>query len=273
MVSLLAAPAWAGNCAERTTLSQVKTSVDAAESAFAKLNRGEVLASTDAAREAIPCLGEVMTVDVAARVHRALGLRQFLDKDAVAARLSFAASHSLVPADALPDWIAPSANPIQQDFTAISLDSLRVEAVPPTSVRLGFDGRPGLTRPATVPTILQALGADGAPTATWLLAPGQALPPEVIVAPVTVATTDTVPPPPPRHGPNRVLLGGSIGAAVVSGGLYALALNAQSHHTSATDLDSLDAAYKANHAFVATSAGTAAVAVGLGAGAFLITSW
>ena len=73
--------------------------------------------------------------------------------------------------------------------------------------------------------------------------------------------------------PNRALLAGSIGTAVVSGGLYALAFNARSHHTSATDIDTLDSAYTTNHAFVVSSAGTAAVAVGLGVSAFLVTSW
>lgn len=273
-------PAQAADCAVRAPLSELKTSVDAAETAFARLNRGEVLASTDAARATLPCLSEPLTVDVAARLHRALGLREFLDKDAEAARRSFAASRSLVPAASLPDWIAPAANPIQREFTAIALDTLRSDPVPPTTVHLGFDGRYGVMRPASVPTILQAFGADGAPTATWLLAPGDPLPAGVIVAPVagtqvagTQAAETTLSTGATHHGPNRALLAGSIGTAVVSGGLYALAFNARAHHTAATDVDTLDAAYTANHAFVVSSAGTAAVAVGLGVSAFLVTSW
>ena len=275
ILTFVAAPAWATECAVRAPLSELKTSVEAAETAFARLNRGEVLASTDAARATLPCLSEPMTVEVAARFHRALGLRQFLDKDAEAARRSFAASRSLVAATSLPEWLAPAANPIQQEFTAIPLDTLRVDSVPPTTVHLGFDGRYGATRPASVPTILQAFAADGAPTSTWLLAPGDPLPAGVIVAPLASAPPPlpAAPSPAEHHGPNRALLAGSIGTAVVSGGLYALAFNARSHHTSATDIDTLDSAYTTNHAFVVSSAGTAAVAVGLGVSAFLVTSW
>ena len=63
ILTFVAAPAWATECAVRAPLSELKTSVEAAETAFARLNRGEVLASTDAARATLPCLSEPMTVE------------------------------------------------------------------------------------------------------------------------------------------------------------------------------------------------------------------
>jgi hypothetical protein len=294
LAMLVASPVQAAAaCAQNTTSTQVKSSLDATETAFAKLDRGEVLASSQAATDALACLGEALPTDVAARFHRARGLAFFLAKDTESARLSFAASRALVPAPGLPSWIAPAGNPIQQDFVAIALEGLKSEPVPATSARFTFDGRPGVARPVSVPTILQILGADGRPSATFLLKPGDPLPAGAfppVAAPPPVAPVAVVPPPQPVHdqapvtealpvakkehaGPNRGLLWGAGGAIVVSGACYALAMKEASAHADATDLDTLENSYKANHRFVIASAGTAVIGVGLGTTALLVAHW
>ncbi len=89
---LVTGTAWAAPCTEPTTTSDVALSLEAAETAFGSLDGMRFLTETDKALDALPCVTDPVSRTLAARLHRTVGFKAFLQEDQSGAALSFASA-------------------------------------------------------------------------------------------------------------------------------------------------------------------------------------
>ena len=103
--------AWAQDCppASSTDLSR---SIDEAGATIARLDIDAFKAATDELGQLIPCLDDPVTRNVAADVHRFMGIRAFADGKRDDADLIFRAARVLEPAYTMPDSLIPAGNPM-----------------------------------------------------------------------------------------------------------------------------------------------------------------
>lgn len=129
---------------------------------------------------------------VAARVHRVMGLRAFVDKDLSLATRAFAAARALEGTDTLPAAVAPPGHPVHEEYIGIDLATGQLDTLPPPREgALWFDGQQRSLRPTRWPTIAQWADPDASRTA--YLWPGDPMF-DYPVGPPPVG----LPPPPPR---------------------------------------------------------------------------
>ncbi len=172
---LLMSMTWAGDC-EQATLEDVHLRLEAAEGAFADRDRDGVFQHSQAAVDLLPCIEEPFRAPDAARYHRVQGLRHYLAADEEGASAYFAAARFAQPDYKLPTSLVPSGHPAQQLYAGADSFAVATEAVAAPLGTVTFDGRSTLERPATRPTIVQVLDADGAVLLTDVLEPGEAMP-------------------------------------------------------------------------------------------------
>ncbi len=268
-------------CDEATSSSDLSRQVEAAEQAYGDLDIDGFIAATDTLAAALPCLSEPVTRSTAANVHRVVGLRAFVDKDGENAKLAFAAGRAIQPDYRFPDTLIPPGNPILSDYEAIPL-SIESRTTPPDLASEGawrFDGQDGVERPTTWPTVAQALDARGAVKGSVYLWPGDTLQAfdttvEGIQA-TPVAPPEPLPPAPSEAGgPNKGLLVGAAGMAVVTGVTYALANSAaKTYRDIETPYEDLDGLRKQANGMTVGWATSATLTAGLGASAFLVARW
>ncbi len=217
IVGWLVAAAAAG-CPEPVSVAAVTGEIDRAEAAFLAADVEGFHGAVDRALVSLPCLSEVLPVPVAGRFHRVHGLDQYVRGDAVAARLSFAASRSVAPEVGL-SALLPEGHEALLLFAESTTPGATVRLDPPAAGSLWFDGVSGLDRPSDRPTVIQVVGGSGAIDATRYALPGDAVP----AYPIAVVVPEEVVEERRGRGARAVwLVVGGLGA-VGSGVLYGMA--------------------------------------------------
>jgi len=280
------AAAAADPCPAPASTNTILGLVEEVQNDYAALDAPALADAANRLDAALACLREPIPRPVAAGVHRAHGLRAFIDRDPEHATRAFAAARSIEPAWTFPDSVAPKGNPLWSTYEAIPMAAGKTATVPaaPAGYYL-FDGRPVNDRPVSWPVIWQQVDTDGSVVATAYLWQGTPLP---IAAPVSaepppVATASTPPakadagtalPPEPHGGPRWGLLGGGAASVVVAGVLYGLASSSHdAYYDSNTDPADKEGLRTRTNTLFVSSVGLAAVGLGCGAGSFLEVRW
>lgn len=246
-------------CPAPVGLQDVQASLDRAEIAFGNFDIDAFDAATDEAVTSVPCIGEPMSRQLAASLHRFIGLRKFVARDLDNARRSFAAARSIEPNYAFPSTFVPEGNPVLVEYAAIDPTTGVAVAVPtPKGGYLLFDGSIGTERPTTFPTVVQVMNGDGTVATTDYLEPGEAMP----------AYEEGVADLPGSDHPLRAPFAvGAGGLAVLSGACYALSWQAHGNWREADTIDDLEKFQGQTNGLLLGSMGAGAAAIGLGVGA------
>lgn len=165
-------------CYYSAFVAELAELVDQAEAEYPKWDAGRFVELSEEIEDTIPCLEDKMTTDIAARVHRVMGLRaRIVDGDTDRARLAFAASRALAPKYTFPEDIVAPGDPELIDYSAVPVALEITERSPrPKEGNLRFDGRQTLERPITFATIFQHIDDNGMVLETVYLWPGEPLP-------------------------------------------------------------------------------------------------
>ncbi len=276
MVSLHAEPAGA-ECGSPVTTAQLVGALERSEWAYGEADLNGFSDATQQLRYELPCLSEELPRNVAARVHRAFGLRGFVDRDPDVSTRSFAAARSIEPAYGFPTSMVPEGNPVLADYNAIPVESGEYrDVLTPADGYLVFDGRPGLARPVSWPSLVQFVSSEGEVTDTIYLWPDQALPVYEIAA--------QQPDSDPTGGGSTAggdaklvsvpLLAVAGGLAAASGALFLASRSVHgTYYDPDTAVDRLDGLRASHNALVWGARGASAGAVVVGAGAFVVVRW
>ena len=191
--------------------------LNAAETAW-NVDELAVRRATDDLDRALPCVGEVLSPDLAARIHRALGLRAWLDRKApgvTPARLWFAAARRIDPDYRFPTTMVADDDPEQREYVAVIVSDVQTEALRTPKGRSAWvDGSQSDLRPVDWPTIYQLVDSDERPVLTALLRPGESTP----------GTEEAGARAPRRHLGSWIGGAASIGVLGVGAGLHAFSL-------------------------------------------------
>ncbi len=99
----------------------------AVESAYQQLDKQGVIAAMDLALADLGCLDQSLEPALAARLHRAIGMRLYLEHDLEGSERAFAAARASEPGYTLPEEIAPAGHPLHQAYYRLQLDELPTE--------------------------------------------------------------------------------------------------------------------------------------------------
>jgi len=194
--------------------------MDRAEYEYAKWETGLFVELANEIESSIPCIDDKVLADVAARLHRIVGLRaRIVERDDDRARMAFAASRALDPNYRFPEDMISPGDPEHELYLAIPLQLWVTEQVPmPAAGSIRFDGSTTLDRPRTFATLFQYVGHDGQVVETAYLWPGDDMPGYLTKDAVTAALI------PRERTVPRFALGGA--SAVVTGAGLALTTSA-----------------------------------------------
>lgn len=239
----------------------LSASLDRAESAFNDMDeRAFRQAVNDAAADA-DCLTQPIDSATAARLHRMVGLRAFVDGDEAAARLAFAAARAVEPVYAFPESFLPRNHPALALYGEAAQLSGAADAVdPPAQGQLQFDGQASLARPRAWPTVAVLVDPAGNAEHSAYLSPGEPLFPYPVAPPEPDARRLNTP------------LAVSAGLSLLgSGVLYGLARASYDRfYDPVTPDGDLAALQDRTNRLYYTSVGAAALGVGAGIGAFTV---
>ena len=237
------------------------------EDGLRSLDKERVLASAQLSAEAIPCLDAPLSPELAAQAHRSQGYSAFLSGDRETALLYFTASAMVAPDYELPADLVPPSHPIavlyQEGRGSADLTDTLAE---PAQGFLVFDGTATELRPTSRPTVGQYVDETG------LVAFSAALMPEDPVPgyPTMAVPSDTTP-----SGSGMAirwpLVAGTVGAVLVSGGLYAASLKSEDAYYESTSVSEAVSQRRTTHALTVAAGTSATVAVGLGVGTVVLT--
>jgi hypothetical protein len=271
------APAALAECGQDLTTADLVAMLEGAEWSYGQADLPGFSAATEQIRIQLPCLSEELPRNIAARVHRVVGLRGFVDRDPEVSTRAFAAARAIEPAYTFPSAMVPTGNPVLLDYNAVPVEAGQHDDVlAPAEGYLVFDGRPDHSRPRSWPTVVQFVASSGEVTDTYYLWPDQSLPVYEIASSQPV--TDPLPVEPPPSATDRKfnapVLAIAGGMAAASGALFVVSRSVHgSYYDPATPMADLDALRVRHNSLVWSSRGTAAGAVLLGAGAFMVVRW
>ncbi|NCG21398.1 MAG: hypothetical protein GWP91_20500 [Rhodobacterales bacterium] len=238
----------------------------------ADLNR--FIETTSKLEELIPCLAEPIPRNVAAGVHRMMGLRAFIDRKGEKSEAAFGAARVIESAYRFPETMVPPGHPIMMAYESLDVSDPPTKSVP--SAEGGyfqFDGRPGFERPVTLPTVTQLFNADGGVEVSAYLWPADGMFDYIVGSPAVLSGQDTAIDF-RKKGPNLPLAISAAGSGLAAGVLYGLASgkNAQFNSPGAPYEDGASLRASANtYALASGSAGV--VAVGLVVGSVVAGKW
>lgn len=257
-------------CDGDRTLGTLLAHLDQADVAFGRDEVG-FRSATDATLAGVVCLEEAATPSLAARAHRTLGLRHYVDGDLDAARRAFAAARRLDPEFTFPAAWAPDGHPLRAAYGEIDQAAgtvVKLESRP--GGRWLADGRLDGVRVAEWPAWLQGVGDDGR-----VLAAEYSLEARTAAPGATLAEAPASPPLPAAAAASRAegavprtLTVASIATAVLAGavygGAYAVASDYRDQFHTDPELEALRGT--ANTLVVVSGvAGAGAVVLGVGA--------
>ena len=235
------------------------------EDGLRSLDKERVLASAQLSAEAIPCLDAPLTPELAAQAHRTQGFAAFLSGDRETALLYFTASAMVEPDYQLPEDLVPPTHPIAVLYEEGRGASDLTEALPePAQGFLVFDGTATELRPTRRPTVGQYVDETG------LVAFSVALKPEDPVPGYPTTLPEPVTTPASGMAIRWPLVGGTVGAALVSGGLYAASLKSEDAYYASTSVSDAVSQRRTTHALTVAAGTSATIAVGLGVGTVVL---
>lgn len=259
------------------TSADILVALEEAEATFATMAIDGFRAATDRVAADSACIAETLPRPMIARLHRAYGLRAFVDGDTTKAVQAFAAARSIEPAYEFPEALVPPDHPVRARYIAQDPASGGETALPVPEVgSLLVDGRAGAPRPVTRPALFQVQETSGLVAASGYRWPGEPLFEYPVGQPdreLTVA---------PRSEPRVERKMGASVPLVIAGGVSLVAsgallgLSASSHAAyyddgvAPKDLESLRSQ---TNGFYFGFIGTGVAAVGLGLGAVIAGSW
>ncbi len=270
------APAALAECGHDLSTADLVAMLEGAEWAYSQADLPGFSSATERIRAELPCLSEELPRNIAARVHRMVGLRGFVDRDPDVSTRAFAAARAIEPAYTFPSAMVPAGNPVLLDYNAVPIEAGQHDAVlAPADGYLVFDGRPDLARPRSWPTVVQFVASTGEVTDTLYLWPDQGLPVyEIASAPVDADPLPTTGTEPVDRAVSVPLLAVAGGLAVASGALYAVSRAEHArYYDPATPIADLEGLRSQHNGLVWASRGAATGAALVGAGAFLVVRW
>ena len=223
----------------------------------------------------LPCVSEPIPRNVAANLHRMMGLRAFVDQKKDKSEGAFGAARSIEPSYRFPETMVPPGHPIMARYEAMDISAAASKEVKrPAEGFLHFDGRPGTLRPASLPTVAQLFDGEGAVSVTAYLWPADGMFDYVEassdVSEIAVNSQTSV----EKRGPNLPLALGAGGAAVLSGVFYGVAASASGKFNSpATPYEDGPKLRAQTNTFLLASGGVGVAAIGLGIGAVVAGQW
>lgn len=222
---LLVATALAADCLAPAGLDELDVALEHAELGYADLDSAAFQQGLDEVALIVPCLDALVSLELAARLHRLSGLSAYGQGEQEEALGAFAAARAADPAYRFPYDLVPPGHALHGLFETAMLADADAEPMPePLGVALYLDGVPASGRQPDRPTIFQVVDDGAVVTSAWL-AMGRELPEYPQLRPPP-------PPPPPlpdpvvtsgpepgRSGPALGLMAGGAGAAVVGVGV------------------------------------------------------
>jgi hypothetical protein len=216
-------------CAEPITLEELHGGLAIAESAYMDLDDAKFRDSVnELAGIMLPCLGEAVPTELAARYHRVMAIHLFTIGDEENADLSLLAAKGAEPEFAFDDEFLPPNHFLRKSWAELEVSEASRMVPEPRGGSVSFDGRNGRKRPTEHPTIAQIFDESGLAQSTHYLAPRESLPPYAAI---------------PRQ--RNMLISCAGGALALSGTTYGLAWSANGRvfsqasnpNTKAADLD------------------------------------
>lgn len=164
-------------CSTPTHVRDLTAAMDDAEQAYMDLDLDGFIVASNALQDAIPCMTDAVTPALAARVHATMGLRGFLENDRRESTQAFAAARYADASFRLSATLVPRDAPEWDYYDSVDLSMGAMDKVPAAlNGFLSFDGKEGLERPATWPTLVQVFSDTADVLETAYLRPGDAMP-------------------------------------------------------------------------------------------------
>jgi hypothetical protein len=229
--------------------AELRAALDAVEAAWSVELAAFERAAADA-RAILPCVATTIDPATPARVHRAEGLAAFARRDGDSARRAFAAARAADPAGTLPESTAPAGSPLRAEWGAYSPTGQRSPLPAPAEGEVRLDGAPARSRPEDLPVLFQHLDGGGRSDTTAWVSAGAPLPAYPVAA---------------RRGAPTAWWVAAGAAAVASGSCLAGAYVANDAYARSETVAEADARRFPVNALAVSSAGLAAVGVGLAA--------
>ncbi len=280
VLSVLASPAWAQDCGEPTSSSDLTSVLVRAEASYSDLDVDGFNATMAEAHALVPCLKDGVTRHLAAELHRFEGLKGFLDGNPGQSTIAFAAARSIEPDYDFPETLVPAGNPVRDDYAAVDPTTGKViELGEKEAGWIQIDGRQGLERSASFPAFIQLFDDGGSVEASAYLGPTEAmLPYEVKPAPpepIGEAPPDAIGSVTKKKSARVPMLVGAVAGLAASAGLYggALASNAAYYDDDKATLKNIGSLRTQTNTLVVASGATAAVSAGVGVTALFVARW
>lgn len=173
---LWTASAQAANCAEPIAIEQLNSMLDESESAYRNLD-DNYPALAQKVLDAIPCMGDLVPRETAARLHREVGLQQLMAKQETKAQQAFAAARTIQSYYTFPEDLVPPNHPARTAYEALSIESAKTTPIPsPQGGSIRLDGDISLDRPSGWPVLFQMIDLTGKVVSTEYLWPETPLP-------------------------------------------------------------------------------------------------
>jgi hypothetical protein len=223
---------WMGVAARACEVDTLVAALDAAEGSLAELDPGSFEPSMERLQVALDCLDEPLTPALAARVHRAIGMRAFAARGPITAG-AFAAARRIEPEPPLSEVLLPPNSPVSEAWSAMSLDGLRIRTLPaPATGWLVLDGTPSVARAVDLPVVFQRVEPDGSVSMSTYLLPGDSTPAYPIRGPSATGPAIGAPPVATRadRGPRTAFAVTALASSAAAAGLWALSADARGRY-------------------------------------------
>jgi len=164
-------------CLTTSRTSELVDKLGAAEAAYADLDADQFGRALDDATLLLPCLSDVPSPQLAARVHRLTGLRLYAAGENELALASMQAARVLDPTYRFPDETLPADHALRVAYEALPTDDGDAFRPPqPIDGLFVFDGIEQPRRPLDRSTLFQLVEEGGSVETTRMLEPGEPLP-------------------------------------------------------------------------------------------------
>jgi hypothetical protein len=257
--------------------AQVEAQLDAAQVAFSAMAGPAFQAATAEVVAGLECLSAPLASSLAARVHRVVGLREFVARRESAALQSFAAARAIDPSYEFPTTLVPADHPVRKLFAeALAVPSAATPLPAPGNGHLEIDGTTATARADARALVAEWIDASGAVASSGYRWPGDAM----IPYPIQEAPVEAAPIAAPREaisrkkGPNTPLTVGAVATLVAAGAVQGLAIVSNANFENpATPRDQLPALQTQTNASQVSAIGLGVVGLGLGVGAVVAGNW
>ncbi len=223
--------------------------------------------------DSLPCVDGLIGPELAARIHRAQGLRSFVAGAGEHSIMAFAAARRIEPGFRFPESVFPSAHPVPQLYERAAEVAWQVEPLvaPQGSTLLWLDGVVRSERPVVAPVVAQ-YQRDGDLVLSAYVWPEDDLPapppaPQVALRPERRELEHSILVPKQRRAHLPLVVGAGL-TALAGAGSYALAYTTARDYRDNPHSDAeLEQLRGRANSLVYVSVGLASVAVGTGVGA------